>query len=148
VESFHWWEEDSSGVGKIEIVERLAIGACKNWVADATYGMEDALASGVQAMIFDPGVEADTDDENENLLDVIEEEDLMLLHEDDVKQVPRLVRGVQTVKSSERKERDRSRTGDECLGKLIDQWYITNGELGWKEKDKSLTAIMNWLQTQ
>ncbi|KAJ8618687.1 hypothetical protein MRB53_014873 [Persea americana] len=49
----------------------------------------------------------------------------------------------QAVPYSEPEKRVMSRSGDECVVALTDQWYITYGELEWKKKAEECLSSMN-----
>lgn len=53
-----------------------------------------------------------------------------------------LLEGGQAVKYSEPEKKVMSRSGDECVVALTDQWYITYGEPEWKEKAEECLANM------
>ncbi|KAJ6847575.1 leucine--tRNA ligase, cytoplasmic [Iris pallida] len=53
-----------------------------------------------------------------------------------------LLESGQAVKYSEPEKKVMSRSGDECVVALTDQWYITYGEPEWKEKTEECLANM------
>ncbi|GMH30927.1 hypothetical protein Nepgr_032770 [Nepenthes gracilis] len=54
-----------------------------------------------------------------------------------------LIDGGQAIIYSEPEKRVMSRSGDECIVALTDQWYLTYGESEWKKLTEECLADMN-----